>query len=522
MPDGRRLPLRSIVATYLSELPSSAGLLLAVVVSGAEQSAGLGLWLRPALLLLLCVRLVHPVHTWLSIVVVVESDGLQVRSGLVFRRVRSVTWHDVVSVDAQSTWSDRLLGLERVTVASAGESAVVLRGLDTSRAEEIAELGRTSGMRRGARHPFPSSGGGGARPTIAHDPSPLPRRSPLDRVEVLHRSSATDLLLAGFTQGKLFVLAAVCASTVVNAMNELGLLPLFASSFREAPAVASVALVVTSALIGCGVMVVRFHGFEVLKREGGLVMRFGLVGRREREVLASSIVGVCLRRNVIEMALDRVRVDVLSTDSAGRSTSSVVLPSLPRAGLPASLVESLGADCSSTMLSIEGQRSLPRALVASIVIASPSVLCLLASSVVPVWFAFLLAVSAFLTTLALARLISARLRLDDGFLIRRIRTAVDEDEIVAAGALHVTTAVALAGACPAHLVRAHYLAGRPRALTALTTSSCIDVRLGSALSAAAPGIAAQRRRKGLRPGAGLIPDRECPDRPSHPFNEGAP
>jgi membrane protein YdbS with pleckstrin-like domain len=147
MPDGRRLPLRSIGATYLSELPSSAGLLLAVVVAGAEQSAGLGLWLRPALFLLLCVRLVHPVHTWLSMVVVIESDGLQVRSGLVFRRVRTVTWHDVVSVDARSTWSDRLLGLERVTVASAGESAVVLPGLDASRAEEIAELGRTIGSR---------------------------------------------------------------------------------------------------------------------------------------------------------------------------------------------------------------------------------------------------------------------------------------------------------------------------------------------------------------------------------------
>jgi hypothetical protein len=280
-------------------------------------------------------------------------------------------------------------------------------------------------------------------------------------------------------------------------MNELGLLPLFASSFRDAPVVASVALVLTSALVGCGVMVVRFHSFEVLQREGGLVIRFGLVGRREREVHASSIIGVRLRRNVIEMALDRVRVDVLSTDSAGRSASSIVLPSLPRAGLPAVLVESLGADCSSTMLSTEGHRSITRALVASIVITSPSVLCLLASSVVPVWFAFLLAVSAFLTMPALARLISARLRLDDGFLIRRVRAAADEDEVVAAGALHLTTAVALAGACPPHLVRAHYLAGRPRALTALTTSSSIDTRLSSAVCAAAPGMAARRRRQEL-------------------------
>ncbi|MDY0914656.1 PH domain-containing protein [Rathayibacter festucae] len=496
-PDGRRLPLRSIGATYLSELPSSAGLLLAAVVSGAEQSTGLGLWLRPALFVLLSVRLLHPVHTWLCVVVVIESDGLQVRSGLLFRRVRTVTWRDVVSVDARSTWSDRLLGLQRVSVASAGESAVVLPGLDTSRAEEIAELGRASGIRKEARPPSGSSGSRAARPTIGRRPSPLSRRSPLDRVEVLYRSSAADLLLAGLTQGKLFVLAAVCASTVLNAMNELGLLPLLASSFREAPAVASAALVLTSALIGCGVMMVRFHAFEVLKRDGGLVIRFGLVGRREREVLASSIIGVRLRRNVIEMALDRVRVDVLSTDSAGRSTSSVLLPSLPRAGLPTVLVQSLGADCSSTMLSTDGRRSLARALVASIVIASPSVLCLLASSVVPPWFPLLLAVSAFLTTLALARLISARLRLDDCFLIRRVRAAVDEDEVVVASALHQVAAVALAGACPLRLIRAHYLAGRPRALTALTRSSCIDTRLSSEVFSAAPGIAARRRRRGL-------------------------
>ena len=493
MADRQRLPLRSIGAVLLAELPSSGGLIVALVVSSAEPIAWAGPWLRPALLFLLTVRVLHPLHVWVSTLVCIERDGLKVGTGLLIRRVRTVTWRDVVAIDIRSTWSDRLLGLQCVTVAGAGDSEIVLAGIDRLRAEEIAAAvrGDESPVKAGIS-PNESPLGVAQSETVREPSTTLHSVAP-DRSRVLFRMSTSDLLLAGLAQGKLFVLTLLCAGTVVSAMDRFGLLPEVLILFQEVPAAASALLVLLSALGAGGVLLVRFHAFEMVDRDGVLVIRFGLIGRAEREVLSASVIGLRMRRNPVEMALDRVRIDVMSADSAGRSTSRVVLPSLPRAALPAVLVEGLSSNSSTTLLSSDGRDSLPRAIRSSVVVVLSPALCLLTWSMFPAWVVLLLVATAFLLTLSLARLLTATLTVESGLLIRRVRSVGDQDEVVLASALHLVNAVAPAISAP-HLVRAHYLAGRSRALTVLTSSSELEADLGDAICAAAPCVAARRRR----------------------------
>lgn len=478
MPDRRRLPRRSVAAVHLAELPLSAGLVLALLASGAGQTAWSGPWLRPVLLLLLAVRILHPVHAWLSTFVRIGKDGLEVRTGLVVRRVRTVVWRDVVALDVRTTWADRLLGLRCVTVAAAGESAVVLPGVLASSAEEVAERVRL------------------AEVSIQVPSDERPPEVTRDRV--LLRLSSGDLLLAGLAEGRLVVLTAVCAVAGVNAADELGVLPLLLAVAGEAPAVAGLVVVVLSALAAAGVVLVRFHALEVIDREGVLVIRSGLIGRREREVRTASLIGLRLRRNPVEMMLDRVRVEVMSADSAGRSTSRVVLPSLPRVGLPAVLLNSLGADASRTVVAIDGRASLRRAALSAAVLALPALVCLLGLlpwSSLPERLVLLVALAVVAVTASAARLRAASMAVEGRLVLRRIRLTSDQDQVVAVSALHLVTAVGVPGSAAPLLVRAHYLAGRARALTVLVPSATVVADLSLAVGVAAPGVATARRRR---------------------------
>ncbi|NQX05898.1 PH domain-containing protein [Rathayibacter sp. VKM Ac-2856] len=463
---------------HLAELPFSGGLVVALVVSGAGQTAWAGPWLRPVLLLLLAVRILHPVHAWLSTFVSIGKDGLEVRTGLVVHRVRTVVWRDVVALDVRTTWADRILGLRCVSVAAAGESTIVLPGVLRSSAEEVAERVRLAG---------------------ASAQVPPSERAPAStRGRVLLRMSSGDLLLAGLAEGRLVVLTAVCAVAGVNAADELGVLPLLLSVAGEVPAVAGVVVVLLSALAAAGVVLVRFHALEVIDREGVLVIRSGLIGRREREVRTDSVIGLRLRRNPVEMMLDRVRVEVMSADSAGRSTSRVVLPSVPRVGLPAVLLESLGADVSKTVVAVCGRASLRRAAVSAAVIALPALvclLCLLPWSFLPSRLILLAALAVIAVTASAARLRAASMAVEGGLVLRRIRLTSDQDQVVTVSALHLVTAVGVPGSAAPLLVRAHYLAGRARALTVLVPSAAVVAELGLAVRVAAPGVAAGRRRR---------------------------
>ena len=81
-------------------------------------------------------------------------------------------------------------------------------------------------------------------------------------------------------------------------------------------------------VVGVVATVLRFGGLETAVNDDAIVLRYGMLSTRERVIDNSAVVGVEIRRSPVEIALGRVRLSLITLDSAGGLGSNLVLPSL--------------------------------------------------------------------------------------------------------------------------------------------------------------------------------------------------
>ncbi|OSM42887.1 hypothetical protein BCY76_011840 [Nesterenkonia sp. PF2B19] len=97
---------------------------------------------------------------------------------------------------------------------------------------------------------------------------------------------------------------------------------------RPGPVLALLCLVGLTA--GAVLTAVRFHGLTVAVEDGRTVLRHGLISTTTRIIGRDQVVGVQVRRNLVEMLLDRARVSLITADSSQQWDSNLALPSLSR------------------------------------------------------------------------------------------------------------------------------------------------------------------------------------------------
>lgn len=332
-PDGpavspRRLPFRSVVAAYTDDPIGLVGLTVGGgIIAGGEQPTVTG-WAVGVLVAVVLGRFVPPLYTFAALRFAVSAEGLWISRGLLTRRVRGIGWSAVTAVEVDAPWNHRALGLARVTITQTGGTATDIR-LPGIHARTAAGLAALAGVSEGPADPqrapdgaVSSDDGDGA------SAQPFARSTTTASAKLVHRATVGDLLVAALIYGRIATLGAAGLLAVLDLLGSLELLFVPNITGTRELLVISGQITVAILAVGAAATVVRYWGLRTVVDGQRIMISHGLLTTRERSVAADSVVGVELRRNLLELALGRVRLSLMTTDSASRLGSNLVLPSL--------------------------------------------------------------------------------------------------------------------------------------------------------------------------------------------------
>ena len=458
MPDGgRRLPSGWVPAAYLNHLPSIVGLAVASTLSLVVADV----WPGPAALWvlgpLLALRLLGPWYELVTVRFAVRDDALTLTSGLVTRRTRTIRWREIRAVDTVVPWGYRLLRLTRVTVAQAGQddARIVLPAVDRATRDRILELSA----------PYLSEPH--ENPPINYESTPRPV-SPRPDQQWLYRATVPQLLVASLVLGQFAVAGAAAFAAAWELIDSFGFMDAARGAVTAGPLLIAVVGGMLLIAMGAALTVVRYWGFEVSEgSEGALHIGFGLLERVERRIDAESIVGITIRRNLIELLMGRVRLGLLTTDSAAQLGTNLLLPSLPAATVDEVLRRVL-ADQAPKVPTRGAAAALRGAAIVVLTLApAAALLTVMLSAGAALWLALALASIVVLIGHGIGRLLCSRLTFDErqSTVTLLTRHVSERHQVVRASATDLVRGTRVLGR--PLLARAYFYAGATRSLTAV-------------------------------------------------------
>lgn len=303
-----RASRRLLLVEAVSFLASFALLLIALGFWASRGSAAASVLLQLAIVVYAPLRLAWIIVRWGLETYRLDPSALTTRTGVFRRQERHLEWSSIMAVDEQAGLLFRLLRIRRVqlTQSDAVAGAVVFRALD---ANGVAELRRLVHGAEGARSTFET------RPHAG----------------TIYRASWRELVLMSIVNGRFALLAPPVLFAVGGLLEDLGVRTWAFELFASLPPLALAALAAAGfILIGTLATISRYQGFEArMSADRRLVLSYGLVEKRERQIELASIEGIVLRRSVIEQLLGRSRLTVLTFAGTDDMGSGLVLPSLP-------------------------------------------------------------------------------------------------------------------------------------------------------------------------------------------------
>ncbi|HEX7299948.1 MAG TPA: PH domain-containing protein [Solirubrobacteraceae bacterium] len=324
----RRLSARMLLIHPIQELPRALPALLGVFAAGSSSGQG-ELWAAAGVAITVGLGLMR----WFTTRYRVTEDRVEVRQGLLRRRLLAVSRDRVRSVDITSPALHRLLGLTRVTVGTGrsdreGGGSVRLDGLTAGEAGAL----RDELLRRGAA--MPAAG----RPEARAAPEPA-------EIE-LARLDPAWVRYAPFTLSGAVAVGAA-AGFLSNAANEahvgtddFGPLRRVTDQLGRAPLV--LALVEIAALVLVAVTVtstmgylLAFWNFRLARRAGGtLHVTRGLITTRSTTIEERRLHGVEISEPLLLRLVRGARCVAIATGlRSGRGSErggSLLLPPAPR------------------------------------------------------------------------------------------------------------------------------------------------------------------------------------------------
>lgn len=445
----RRLPIAYFGAVYAEHLFSIAGLTIGAILSTQQGVPWAGGWGWTIFTALLLAQIVRPAYVWTSVKFSFAADGIWASTGIVNRRTRFITWESVATVQVDAPWHYRIFQLSHVTLLQGGDEAtrISLPGVGQALVSELVHLARPS-------------------PEATAHPDPFAERAPAP----IYRSSIIDLLIASLVYGKFASLGAAAVLVMLDGLDRLKVIPAVSQIAVDNPFIVGSIIVLCITAAGALATVVQFAGLETAIDEGALVLRYGLFSTRERIVSADAIAGVEFRRNLLEIALGRVRLSLITTDSASRLGSNLVLPSL-RQDAAARII----AESQLRYIVNDSYETLPRgrSLVMSVLTLGATSTAALISSVfvlraleAPLVYGIATLVVVFAGVHWFGSLVCARLQFDPAARLILVSTSyiTIRQRILDPDFVHIVATMCLRN----HplIVRLHYYAGMPRVLAA--------------------------------------------------------
>lgn len=467
------LPNSYVIAEYGQTLFRIIALVVSVFVFATSTTPWPGPWGLLLVVPILLGLLISPIYERATFRLRFGPAGLTISTGLFTVRNRTVEWRSVGAIDVTSPWAFRIFGLSKVALSQGGDESTrftipAVNGELLEFIQAAWEAGRPSGSatselaKTGAEDAAAESSSAELAPATS-GPAHVHGTEPLEG-DILYRASLTDLLIASVVYGQFAVAGAAVVMTVIDVLDTLGLLDLEGADMPPWPVLLAIVLAVIIAL-GLVATAIRLHGFLVTSHPSGIALRYGLVEKQERRIDAASISGRVVKRNLIESLIGRVRLSLLTRDSAGGLGSNLVLPSLPHAVVAKVEREAFAHEGHSRYSRIARPVAALRSLVAIVLVIGPPVALFawsLGNDALPFLVDVLVSAALLGVLNAIGWLCTARVSTSADANTFTVTSAfISEREwVIESSTIHVISEMRL-GSKPL-LVRIHFYAGQAR------------------------------------------------------------
>jgi putative membrane protein len=414
----QRLSPRMLLIHPVHELLRELPLLIGGLVLGS--TTGNQSWTVAVLALSVVVGVARWFTTSYRIEADPESGQVQLRAGLLHRKVLSVPRNRIRSVQTDARLLHRLFGLAVLRVSTGqearGEHGSGAFELDAVRVEEVPRLRAI---------------------LLAASPQPVdaPTAEPAALSTVLARWQPSWLRYAPLSLSGLLTMAAaagvVYQSGFVGPLQHSRLAESGLAAAQKLGVVATVAVIagvvlVASVLLAVLRSLLTYGNLVLWRRADVLHLRHGLLRLRERTYDMSRLRGGTLREPLLVRIFGGARLDAVMTGVHGAGESSVLLPPCPHSTAETVLTGLVGdPDVVSGPLRGHGPRAATRrwtrALGLPVLIGAVlAVLTVLGTYVVPLWlWAAWVAVTAWCALLAVDRIAALGHRVDSRWLVIR-------------------------------------------------------------------------------------------------------
>lgn len=502
-----RLRPGALAALYVQEAPHVLLLSVAVYITATLPPSWLGRWPLLLFSVLVAVRLLGPMYRWFSCRYQLSPTHLTERAGVLRIRTRSLAWADVTAVEVHIPWSHRASGLAILTVRTDGgpDTTVRLDGVDRQDAETIRLRSRGIESRGTEQGPGAEKASPPDGPTEKETPTPVAVSAVLETrpFRPVYRAGPVDLLAASLFYGQFILLAGAFIGVLVQFAELFHAAPVVLAVVEDRPVTSLAVLAIIGSAVGCVLTAVKFHGFSVFQDPQSVMLRHGLFTTQQRIVRRADIIGIRLRRNLVEMLFDRVRVSLISTDSSQQLGTNLMLPSLSRRRVAQILAPLFPQHQDTLRLRGGGRRGMPSVAIVTLLPLGAAIGVLLAVRRWTEWawfFELVLAAVTLLLVSAAAHLAAARCdfsRLDHGEILWSSLLGGQTKYILNLDAVHAATTVALSRSDPGshQIFRLYFYAGTSRTLTAVVAEDHGFRAVEQAAGRYGEEIAASRKRK---------------------------
>ncbi len=415
----QRLSPRMLLVHPVHELLRELPWLIGAIVLGS--TTGNQSWTLAVLAYMVIVGVARWVTTSYRIDADPQSGQLQLRTGLLGRKVLSLPLNRIRSVQSDARLLHRLMGLAVVRVSTGQEA----KGENGSGGFELnaVEVDQVPRLRAillaGSDQPVDTATAepGAAGAVLARwQPSWL-RYSPLSVSGLLSLAAAAGVVYESGFVGPLQHSRPV--ESVLAAAQRLG-----TTSTVE---VVAVAILLASVLLAVLRSLLTYGNLVLLRQADVLHLRHGLLRLRERTYDMSRLRGGTLRQPLLVRLFGGARLDAVMTGVHGVGEASVLLPPCPAATAESVLFELVGErDIVTGPLRGHGRRAAARrwtralGLPVLIGVALAVAAATAGKTVVPVWvWPAWIAVTAWCALLAADRVNALGHRVHDGWLVMR-------------------------------------------------------------------------------------------------------
>src|SRR5580693_5053670 len=416
--DWQRLSPRMLLVHPVHELLRQLPLLIGGVVLGS--TTGNQSWTVAVLALTAVVGAARWFTTSYRIDADPESGQVQLRVGLLHRKVLSVPRNRIRSVQTDARLLHRLLGLAVIRV-STGQEAKSENGsgvfeLDAVRVEQVPRLRAI--LLAGSPQPVGAATAGPTAPggVLARWQQSWLRYAPLSLSGLLTIAAAGGVVYESGVVGPLQ--HSRLAESGLNAVQRLGV--------TGAVAVIAAAVLVASVVLAVLRSLLTYGNLVLLRRADVLHLRYGLLRLREHTYDMSRLRGGTLRQPLLVRVFGGAGLDAVMTGVHGAGESSVLLPPCPHSTAEAVLTGLVGdPNVVTGPLRGHGPRAATRRWTRALGLpvltgAVLAALTVLGTSVVPLWlWTAWVALTAWCVLLAADRIAALGHRVDSRWLVMR-------------------------------------------------------------------------------------------------------